>query len=269
MPSLQNRLCLITGASSGIGKATALAAGRAGARVILLARSPDKLEQVAAQLSRTGREAHVFPVDLGDPVATGRVAERILAELGTPDILINNAGSGRWLYTEETDPTEVLDMVRVPYLAAFWITHFFLPGMLDRNQGHIINVTSPASFVTWPGATAYTAARWAVRGFTRALQADLRHTAIRVTLFTAGEVSSTYWENNSGSYERVPGINRMLPRYTPDQIAHHLLRAIEKRPANYVTGRTYQFVFWFRRLFPGLIDRIVWRTGDSRADTPA
>ncbi len=268
MYSLQNRLCLITGASSGIGAATALAAGRAGARVIILARSKDKLDQVAGQIVQGGTAAFVYPVDLSDDAATSRVCRRIIAEVGIPDILVNNAGIGRWRYCEETNPAEAASIARLPYLAAFGMTHYFLPGMLARNQGQIINVTSPASFTVWPGATAYMAARWALRGFTRALQADLRHTNIQVTLFTAGEVSSSYWKNNPGSRERVPGISRILPRYTPEQVAQHLLRAMEKRPAHYVTGQTYRLVFWFQRLFPNLVDHIVWRTGHSRPAKP-
>ena len=114
------------------------------------------------------------------------MAERINADVGTPDIIVNNAGAGQWKFVDETSPEEAVQMMAVPYFAAFYVTHAFLPGMLRRNTGHIVNVSSVGSRFVWPGATAYIAARWAVRGFTEALRADLAGTKIGVTLFECG-----------------------------------------------------------------------------------
>ena len=95
-------------------------------------------------------------------------------------------------------------MMAVPYFAAFCITHAFLPEMVRRGSGHIVNVSSVASHFVWPGATAYTAARWAVRGFTEALRADLKGTGIGVTLFECGVVKTPYWEHNPGAGSECP-----------------------------------------------------------------
>ncbi|KPV49409.1 short-chain dehydrogenase, partial [Kouleothrix aurantiaca] len=108
---------LITGASSGIGAAFAQAAARMGARVVLLARNAAALETVAGAIRASGGSAHVFPADLTDPAAVEAVVARILAEVGTPDIVVSNAGSGRWLFAEETPPAEAAAMVAMPYLA--------------------------------------------------------------------------------------------------------------------------------------------------------
>jgi len=170
---LKGKILVITGASSGIGAATARAAAREGARVVLLARSQGKLEDLAEEIRREGGQAWVYPVDLTDDQAVAEVAERITREVGTPDILVNNAGVGRWLATEETSAEEAVSMMAAPYFAAFFLTRAFLPDMLRRHTGTIVNMTSLASRIVWPGAVAYTAARWAMRGLTEALRADL------------------------------------------------------------------------------------------------
>src|SRR5262245_1256103 len=111
MTNLQNKLVLITGASAGIGAATAKALAQRGARVVLLARTEAALQTVATAIQQGGGQAHSYPVDVTQPEALGRVVAQVTAELGAPDIVINNAGVGRWLFTEETSPAEVQQMI--------------------------------------------------------------------------------------------------------------------------------------------------------------
>jgi len=170
---INGKLVLVSGASSGIGAATAKAMASAGGRVVLLARRKEALDQVAVEITSAGRQAWIYSVDLADAEAVAAVAKQITEERGTPDIIINNAGAGRWLFVDETSPAEAVQMMAVPYFAAFNVTHAFLPATLRRNSGHIVNISSVGSRFVWPGATTYLAARWAVRGFTEALRADL------------------------------------------------------------------------------------------------
>src|SRR5438552_17278435 len=111
-------LALITGASSGIGAATAVAMARQGARVILLARTHSGLEATATEVRKFGGEAWIYPVDLTDATAVERTAKAILTEVGVPDIVINNAGAGRWLPCDQTSPEEAVQMMASPYFAA-------------------------------------------------------------------------------------------------------------------------------------------------------
>ena len=122
---------------------------------------------MADAIRREGGAASVFPVDLSDALAIDEASARITREAGTPDILINNAGAGRWLPLIETTPQEALAMIEVPYLAAFNLTRAFLPAMLARRSGAIACITSPASYLTWPNASAYIAARHALRASPR------------------------------------------------------------------------------------------------------
>ena len=168
------KLVLVTGASSGIGAATARRYGASGARVLLLARNAERLGAVADAIRREGGAASVFPVDLSDALAIEEASARITREAGTPDILINNAGAGRWLPLIETTPQEARAMIEVPYLAAFTLTRAVLPAMLARRSGAIACITSPASYLTWPNASAYIAARHALAGFTAALRSEVK-----------------------------------------------------------------------------------------------
>jgi short-subunit dehydrogenase len=262
---VNGRTILITGASYGIGAALARAAARAGGQVVLLARTRDALDQVAAEVRAGGGQAHVYPVDLADPAAVERAAQAIQAQVGAPDILVNNAGIGRWLFLEETDPAEAQAMMAAPYFAAFYVTRAFLPAMLRRGSGQIVNVNSPASLVAWPGATAYTAARWALRGFTEALRADLRGTGLRVTAVIPGKVSSTYFTHNPGTEERAPRIAKLLGTITPEQAAAEMLRGIEGDRRQIVLPGRYRLLYAIHRVWPGLVR---WRAAATGARRP-
>ena len=200
------KLVLITGASSGIGEALAKRYGRAGAHVLLLARNAERLGAVADAVRESGGTATIYPIDLADDKVIEDTSARIAREVGIPDVLINNAGAGRWLPLLKTTAKEALAMIEVPYLAAFNLTRAFLPYMLTRGSGTIACVTSPASYVVWPNANAYIAARQALKGFTDALRSEVRGTGVTVTLAVLGPVETPYWEHNPGSREHLPEV---------------------------------------------------------------
>lgn len=258
----QNKTALVTGASSGIGAATARALASRGARVLLVARREGELQDVAASIG--GDAATVHPTDLSDASAVGELAERIGESEGTPDIIVNNAGAGEWKFVEETSPEEAVQMMAVPYFAAFFVTRAFLPGMLRRDTGHILNVSSVGSRFVWPGATGYLAARWAVRGFTEALRADLTETGIGVTLFEASVVESPYWEHNPGSRERVPDMGKLVPTLTPEDAAEAIVRGIERERKSVIVPFMMKLTCWLHSLMPGVVQWLMTRTGYKR-----
>ncbi|HEY8259268.1 MAG TPA: SDR family oxidoreductase [Gemmatimonadales bacterium] len=258
----RGKTALITGASSGIGAATARALAHEGARVLLLARRATELEKVASSIG--AGVATTYPVDLSSASAVAQVAERIASEVGTPDIIVNNAGAGRWKFVDETTPEEAVQMMAVPYFAAFYVTHAFLPRMLRRNTGHIVNISSVGSRFVWPGATAYIAARWAVRGFTEALRADLTDTGIRITLFESGVVRSPYWEHNPGSRERVPKMGKLVPELTPEAAGRAIVRGIEREQKLVVAPFMMKVTYWQHAVFPGVVQWLMTRTGYTR-----
>ena len=247
-------LVLVTGASSGIGEATAKLYASRGASVVLLARSKERLDRVAAEIKQAGGTASSYPVDLADSGAVEALCARIGRELGTPDILVNNAGAGQWLPLLETSAAQAREMVEVPYLAAFYVTRAFLPAMIARGSGSIACITSPASYLVWPNACAYIAARHALAGFTEALRTEMRGKGIAVTLVVLGTVESPYWEHNPGSRENVPKTNQMLmPTLTPSEAAETIMAAIENRWRLAVRPWAFRALFVLNALMPRLV----------------
>lgn len=261
---IKEKVVVVTGASSGIGAATAKAMAKAGGRVALLARRKELLDQLAGEIEATGGAARGYPLDLADAEAVAGVAERITEELGTPDVIVNNAGAGRWLFVDETTPAQAVEMMAVPYFAAFNVTHVFLPAMLKRNSGHLVFISSVGSKFVWPGATAYIAARWAVKGFSEALRADLDGTGIGVTLYESGVVTSEYWKHNPGSRERVPKIAKMIPDVTPEQVAEAVVHAVERNRCHVVIPFMMKLTCWNHALFPWAVQWLMTKTGYRR-----
>jgi uncharacterized protein len=260
---IDDKLVLVSGASSGIGAATAKAMVEAGGRVVLLARRKEALDRVVAEITSVGGQAWSYSVDLADADAVATVAKQIMEKLGTPDIIINDAGTGRWLFVDETSPVEAVEMMAVPYFATFNVTHAFLPVMLVRNSGHIVNVSSVGSRFVWPGATAYLAARWAVRGFTEALCADLDGSGIGVSLYESSVVTSPYWQHNLKSRERAPKVAELIPEITPEQAANEIVRGVQKNK-RLILPLTMKLTYWLNAVFPGIVQWLMTKTGYRR-----
>lgn len=261
---LLGKTVVVSGASSGIGAAMAKRLAQAGAIVFLVARSEGACGNVAQAIRRGGGQAGVFPADLADPAQVADVVARIQRAAGPPDVIVNNAGAGRFLAIEETSAEELQQMIAVPYLGAFNLTRGFMPGMLLRNSGYILNVTSPAAFSSFPGSVAYSAARWAMRGLSNALAADLYRTEIQVGLLVAGQVDSPYFDNNPGSAARLPRITRFLPTLQPEDVAEAALRCVRQRKRQLVVPRAVGVLVWLYRFFPHTIDQVMWRSGWRR-----
>jgi short-subunit dehydrogenase len=253
---MASKLVLVSGASSGIGAATAIRYGRAGARVLLLSRSAERLDRVVESIRQSGGAGDPYVIDLADAAAIEETAARIKRERGTPDILINNAGAGRWLPLVETTADDALRMIEVPYLAAFNLTRSFLPEMLERGSGSLAYVTSPASFIAWPNASAYIAARRAVAGLADTLRSELKSTGVSVTLVVFGLVESGYWQHNPGSRERLPVSNPVLaPILSCEEAAEAIFHGVEARKPMVVKPAILRAIFVLNALFPRLVAR--------------
>ena len=254
-------IAVVTGASSGIGAATARALARDGWRVVLVARRTGRLEEVAAAITGTGGEARAEALDASDGSAVMAMAEQVLREWGVPSLVINSAGAGEWRFLEETSTEEIVGMMGAPYLAAANTCRAFIAEMMAVGRGIFIHVGSPASVMPWPGATAYTASRWALRGLHEALCMDLGGSGLRSSLVYLGEVSSEYFEANPGSHEHIPKIGSWIPVSTPERCAEVLLKVV-RRPRRVVF---YPFALrcmaWLAAITPGPTRWLIARTG--------
>ena len=265
---MAEKLVLITGASSGIGEALAKRYGGTGAHVLLLARDERRLQAAAEAVRASGGKATPFAVDLADAKAIDDTCAKIAREIGVPDVLVNNAGAGRWLPLLKTTAKDALAMIEVPYLAAFNLTRAFLPFMLTRRSGAIACVSSPASYLAWPNASAYIAARHALKGFTEALRSEVRGTGITVTLVVLGTVDTPYWQHNPGSWENLPKAHpALMPVLTAEQAAQAIFAGVEAGKRTVVKPAIFRALFLLNALAPRLVARQM--RSATRKSTPS
>lgn len=258
---MQPSLAIVTGASSGIGAATARALAREGWHVILIARGKPQLEVVLQSITAGGGSASLETVDAADSAQVLALADRIRLEHGRPDLIVNSAGIGEWKFIEETPPEEAVAMLAAPYLAAYNTSYAFMEDMLDAGQGILIHVGSPASRLPWPGATSYSAVRWALRGLNEALHQDLVDTGVRTCHVVFGEVASAYFDHNTVDREHFPKLATLIPVITPEQCAEVILRTVRRPRREVVYPFMLRVFYWFSAVAPGPTRWLLARSG--------
>ncbi len=197
MASLQNKTVLITGASSGIGRACAHAFAAEGARLLLCARRIDKLTELVSELAATKDQpdTYAFRLDVRDPAAVRETLAGLPAEWAPIDILINNAGLSRGLTKfQEDDPENWEEMIDTNVKGLLYVTKAIVPGMIARNAGHVISLGSIAGHQTYPNGAVYCASKAAERAISDGLRLDLIGTAVRVTSIDPGMVETEFSE---------------------------------------------------------------------------
>lgn len=243
-------LALVTGASSGIGRATAERLVSQGWRVIAVARRAEVLNELAESL---GEALLPMACDGGDGEAVLAMAKVVLEGPGVPDLIVHCAGAGQWQEIEDTPPLALERMMAAPFRAAFHVNHAFVGHMVARGSGRILHVNSPACVMPWAGATGYVSARFALRGLNEALVADLRGSGVSTANVIFGEVSSAYFEANPDSHEKIPQIASLVPLMTPQACAKVLVKAIDSRRTEIVAPFMLKVFFWTFRLSPTLV----------------
>ena len=253
---LAGRVVVVTGASSGIGAATAIACGRASMRVVLAARRADRLATVAAEVTAVGGAARVVPTDVGDEASVRALIDGTVAEWGRLDVLVNNAGIGIPATVEQTTPAEFERLLRVNYLGAVHGVLAALPHMRRQGAGHLVNVASVVGKRASPFRAAYVASKFALVGFSEALRLELRGTGIDVTCVCP---IGTATEFHLAEPNRLGVPGRGGPIQSAEHVARAIVRALRRPRAEVHPYPPARLLFLANDLAPALVDRLLLR----------
>jgi uncharacterized protein len=222
---------LVTGASSGIGEALARNLAKRGASIVLTARSEDKLARIADEFrEKYGIAVHAFPVDLVMPGAPQELFERIKASGLTIDVLINNAGFGKWTHFlgESLDTYERMLALNIDALVK--LTFLYIPEIVARGKGGVINVASSAAFQPIPYQAVYAASKSFVLSFTEALAGEYRQRGVRFLALCPGNTATNFMSTANAD-------TTGMPFSTPEEVAEAGLNAFAKGKSYHIHGR--------------------------------
>lgn len=258
----QDKVAIVTGASSGIGKALALRLAGEGASLALAARNAERLEAVAAECRHLGGDAVAAPTDIGDPVGCRALIERTIRRYGRIDVLVNNAGFSQGAALVDLPDLAVFKQVlAVNLLGVVYCTYHALPH-LKATKGRIVNISSLGGKVAVPGNTSYCASKFGVMGFSDALRAELAGAGVSVTAICPYWVVTEFHERFVDAQGRPVGprgramyTKKMM---TADRCAQITLEAAWRRQREILMWPG-PLAVWLKLLAPGLLDRIVQR----------
>jgi short-subunit dehydrogenase len=239
---LLNEVTIVTGASSGIGAATARELARRGAKVVLAARRVHELDEQAAAIREAGGEVLTVPTDVSDPAQVLQLAERTLDTFGRVDALVNNAGASWSIHLADTTPEELTGLVNVNLVGAMLLTRAVLPGMLERRHGAIISVGSLAGRVAMEPV--YSATKYGLRGFSLALRRQVAGSGVSVSLVSPGNIDTAMTDNVQA---RLPG---------PDLVARRIADLMVSPRREVIIPPVHYTIAWLEEAFPGVADRL-------------
>jgi short-subunit dehydrogenase len=242
-----DRAAIVTGASSGIGEQVAAILASRGYQVVLVARSADRLEAIAGRL---GPYAHPLPADLSDRSARAGLPERVAALGLVPDILVNNAGLSTLGLVAKSVPEQEVNLVEVDVAAVVDLCSRFLPGMVDRRRGAVLNVASMAGFGPLPGQAAYGAAKAFVLSYTHSLRGELRGTGVTATALCPGPVDTGFGEAAGFSKEEAESALPRVMWVAAEEVARAGIDGLAAGKAVVVPGMANRAASAFFRVAP-------------------
>lgn len=266
--AIAGKTIIVTGASEGIGTATARALSERGANVVLAARSRERLEAVAASLAAWPGERLVVPTDVSDAAQRERLVAETMGRFGRVDVLVNNAGVGLDAPVEESTLDEARYLFEVNFFGALHLTQLVLPIMRRQGGGQIVQVSSIVGMRATPNIGVYSATKYALNGLSDALRTELAGSGVLVTSIYPGVTATRFVPNQIRTLRRTARERIAVP---PEWVARAIVRSIEKRKrASYVTPRDFVAVN-LSRLLPGLAEWALaqgfrWRRGRRSAE---
>lgn len=266
---MKDKVVVITGGSSGIGKALAFQFGQNGSKVIISGRKSEELNATVEELSLKGIEVIACQGDVSIEADVKRMVEVAIAKFGRIDILINNAGISMRALFSEVDLEVIRKVMGINFFGAINATHYCLPHII-KSKGSIVGISSIAGFRGLPGRTGYSASKFALNGFLEALRTELLKTGVHVLTACPGFTSSNIRKRSLIKDGNVQGNS---PReeekmMTPEECAMHIYNATLKRKKTLILTGQGKISVFLNKWVPGLMDKIVYNTMAKEVNSP-
>ncbi len=263
----RDRVVVVTGASAGVGRAVARAFGQQGAKVGLIARTKEALEDAKREIERAGGEALVLPLDVSDAAAVEKAADEVVARWGRIDVWVNDAMVSVFSPVMQMKAEEYRRVTEVDYLGYVYGTRAALKHMLPKDRGHVIQIGSALVYRSIPLQSAYCASKAAIRGFTDSLRCELYHDKSRVKL-TMVQLPAVNTPQFDVVRSRLPNHPQPVPPiFEPEVIARAVLYVADHPTRELWVGWSAVKAILGQKLIPGLLDRYLGRMGYSAQQT--
>ncbi|PKQ05403.1 MAG: acetoin dehydrogenase [Alphaproteobacteria bacterium HGW-Alphaproteobacteria-12] len=278
MTRISGKLAIVTGAASGIGRGTALALARAGARLAISDLDRDGLTKTVTRIEALGGTATPYLVDVADRDAVYAFAQEIETSHGGADIVVNNAGVAQIASVEELSYEDFEWVMNIDFWGMVYGTKAFLPQLRAKGQGHIVNVSSIFGLISVPRQAAYNSAKFAIRGFTEALRHEMKNTDIKISCVHPGGIKTNIVRNarflqSAQASERADATSSFdkIAMTTPEKAGETIMRGIARDRPRILIGVDAKIVDWLQRLLPVSYGKIMFRgkadllTGQAKA----
>lgn len=266
---MKDKVVIITGGSSGIGKAMAEVFGRHGSKIVITGRNLQDLNQAVADLKTQGINAHGFQADVSVEDDNRRMAEETINVFGRIDILINNAGISMRALFNEVDLNVVKKVMDINFYGVLYATKYCLPEIL-KSKGSIIGISSIAGYRGLPGRTGYSASKFALNGFLEVLRTEMLKKEVHVLTACPGFTSSnirkrSLTKDGTSQGESPRDENNMM---SAEACAQHVYKATVKRKNILILTAQGKFTVMLNKLWPGLTDKLVYKVMAKEANAP-
>lgn len=263
--TIAGKVSLITGGSSGIGKQLAMDLAKRGANIIITGRDQERLQQAQAEMTILGYQVSGIVCDVTQQSQVDQLVVKVLADYGQLDILVNNAGYAVYETFEESDLTEILRLVDVNLLGVIRCIKGFLPSMIARRSGQIVNIASIAGrLIITPNGT-YGAAKHGLVALSEALKYELGHFGIKVNVICPGRIETAFFDHETFQKRAArPETKHTIPI---EKVSREIIRAIEKNRYMTYVPSTLGLLVWLTNAFPFIVKPLYGKLLSSRIQT--
>ncbi len=266
---MKDKVIIITGGSSGIGRACALRFAKAEARVVISARNAERLAEVEQEVRDLGADVLAVQGDVANENDCVRLVNETLNRFGRIDVLINNAGISMRALFKDLDLKVMRELMEVNFFGTVYCTRYAMRQLLKHN-GSVVGVSSVAGFQGLPGRTGYSASKFAMQGFLDALRVENMKTGLHVMTvcpgYTESNIRNTALTADGSPQGKTPKEEQKL--MTAEEVADHIYNGVVHRKREVVLTTQGKLAFFLRKFFPRIVDRLVYRSLQNEPDSP-